>query len=204
METVLERYEVGHVISLPRHLSGFANYCVPAAVVMVCMYWRVKRPDLLWNLPLDPNASEWDEFHEEACKRVREPGLSEGILSQYLHELNIPLEAQYKQLFGLESIFGMLNSGVPPIPVFDRSYMFLGTPSYGHAGVVVDRTRELIVLIDPANSPKFLAEYSIRQFSGSWKKRNNLSILIYPEDELPSFIEVASKAKTLPEFFPGG
>jgi hypothetical protein len=200
----LDGYEGRHVISLPRHLPGIANDCVPASVAMVCMYWRVKRPDLLWNLPKDAKASEWDEFHEEARRRVREPGISEGILSQYLQELNIPLAAQYKQLFGLESMFSMLNSEVPPIPVFDRSYMFLGTPSYGHAGVVVDRTRELIVLIDPANSPKFLAEYSIRQFSESWKRRNNLTILIYPEDVTPSFIEVPSKTRTLPEYFPGG
>jgi hypothetical protein len=191
------------VIQLPRHVAGMVDACIPAAVTMVCMYWRGKRPELVWNLPDDVNSSEWDDFFEEGRRLVRQAGLSEGSLKEYLGELNVPLAVKYQQLFGLDGLFRMLNDDCPPIPVFDRSFMFLGTPSYGHAAVVIDRTKELLVLIDPANYPKFRAEYSMREFLEAWKRRSNLAIVIYPEDAPVQFTSVPSTLKTLTDFFGG-
>jgi len=188
------------VSGLPKLIPAYSDDCVVASVTMVCMYWRVKRLDLRWNLPEDLEASEWDGFLQEGRRRVRQAGLPEGSLYEYLGELGLPLTVKYKQLFGLESIFSMLNAEIPPVPVFDRSFMFTGRQSYGHAGVVVGRTKELIVMMDPANAPRIRTEYSMREFSEAWKKRNNLTILIYPEDMQVQLTEVPSKAKTLTEF----
>jgi hypothetical protein len=189
------------MITLPKMISAMGNDCLVAAVTMVCMYWRATKKNLAWNLPLDFEKQEWNEFYQSGLKYVRISGMPHNNIKRFLSKLNLPLSAKLELLEGMFGLRNLINLNVPPIVIYDHMHFLKGIRGPGHAAVIVDQTEENLVSVDPSLEPKYYCPLFKTHFEISWKLNQNATIIIYPKTY--TIEETRVPTKSLMNFIPG-
>ena len=169
------------MINIPKKVSAFGHDCVVASVTMVCMYWRQKKPDLSWNLPLDFDHEDWNKFIEKGKTYVRTSGMPFNNINRFLRTLSLPLTAKLELLEDTYGLRNLMRALIPPIVFYDRNYFFKNERGIGHAVVMVEQTQEMFTSIDPSFGPKYIHRLYKTDFEEAWKLKQNTTIIIYPK-----------------------
>jgi hypothetical protein len=169
------------MIKLPKKVSACGHDCVVASVTMVCMYWRQAKQSLKWNLPLDFDHKDWDDFYKKGQTYVRKSGMPFNNIKHYLRTLGLPLNPKQEFLEDIYVLRKLIRANIPPIVLYDRNYFFKHERGIGHAVVLVDQTEEMLISIDPAFGPKYVHRLSKTDFEEAWKMKKNATIIIYPK-----------------------
>jgi hypothetical protein len=169
------------MINLPKNISACGHDCVVASVTMVCMYWRQAKKSLKWNLPLDFDHKDWNNFYKKGQTYVRKSGMPFNNIKRYLRTLGLPLNPKQALLDDIYGLRNLIRANIPPIVLYDRNYFFKHERGIGHAVVLVDQTDEMFVSIDPAFGPKYVHKLPKTDFEEAWKMNKNATIIIYPK-----------------------
>lgn len=169
------------MIAIPKMISARGHDCVVASITMVCMYWRQRKQTLQWNLPLDFNHQEWNDFYDKGLTYVRRSGMPFNNIRRYLRTLGLPLDAKLKLLEDEHGLRNLLWADTPPIAIYDRNYFFKHERGIGHAVVLVDQTEEMFVSIDSSFAPKYTHKLPKIDFVEAWKFLGNATVIIYPK-----------------------
>ena len=190
------------MIVLPKMIGGYGHDCVVASVTMVSMYWRMAKQHLPWNLPVDFNDKEWDNFYGKGLTYVRRSGMPFNNIKRFLRTLKLPLSAKLEFLRDEYGLRTLIYANIPPIVIYDRNYFFKHDRGIGHAVVLVDQTEETFVSVDPSFGPKYLFKLAKADFLEAWKLGENATIIIYPKSYRIKERRVPSK--TLIDYFEKG
>jgi hypothetical protein len=170
------------MIKLPKMLGIVDNDCLVACVQMVCMYWRLEKPNLSWkNAPLDFGGSFWDDFHNKGLTYVRDTGVPTNNIKRFLRSLSLPLNAEQHLLEDITGLRRLIDIRVPPIVLYDRHYYFKQTEGLAHSAVLVYYTKETLVSIDPVFEPKYIFRLAEEDFVAAWKLKKRAAIVITPK-----------------------
>jgi hypothetical protein len=169
------------MINLPKKISAYGHDCVVASVIMVCMYWRQAKQSLKWNLPLDFDHKDWNNFYKKGQTYVRKSGMPFNNIKRYLRTLGLPLTPKQEFLKDIYGLRNLIRANIPPIVLYDRNYFFKHEQGIGHAVVLVDQTEEMFISIDPAFGPKYVHKLPKTDFEEAWKMKKNATIIIYPK-----------------------
>jgi hypothetical protein len=169
------------MINLPKKVGARGHDCVVASVTMVCMYWRQAKQSLPWNLPLDFDHEEWNNFYEKGRTYVRRSGMPFNNIKLYLRKLGLPVNAKQELLEDAYGLRNLIRANIPPIVLYDRNYFFKHEYGIGHAVVLVDQTEEMFISIDPSFGPKYVHKLPKTDFEEAWRLKGNATIIIYPK-----------------------
>jgi len=169
------------MIDLPKLIKATGHECVVASVTMVCMYWRKEKQNLNWNLPIDFDAPEWEEFYQNGLKYIRSSGIPSNDIKKFLKELTVPLKIKMEFLQDAYELTKLLSLKIPPIVMYDREYYVRLGHGIGHAVVVVDETKEMFITADPSLYPRRLYSLSKKDFEEAWKFKQNATVIISPK-----------------------
>ena len=190
------------MITLPKMIGASGNECVVACVTMVSMYWRQAKQNLSWNLPLDFDHKEWNNFYENSLTYVRLSGMPINNIRRFLRKMDLPLNAKLEFLEDAYGLRNLIYQNIPPIVLYDRNYFFKHVHGIGHAVVLVDQTEEMLVSVDPSLGPKYIFKLPKTDFVEAWEFKQKATIVIYPKPYRIKETEIPSK--TLMDYLPKG
>lgn len=173
-------------------VSATGNECLVASVTMTCMYWRKAKQSLSWNLPLDLDHEEWNNFYEKGLKYVRRWGIAHNNIRHLLRAVESPLKARLEFLVDTYDLRNLINLHIPPIPLYDRKWFFKNVHDIAHAVVFVDHTKETFVSVDSSFAPKYVFKLHKTDFEEAWKFKKNATVIIYPKSYRPRIRTVPS------------
>jgi len=169
------------MIVLPKHIEATGFECIVASIVMVTMYWRQQEPDLDWNISKDVNDPDWKSFLQRGKLKIKNSGMPFNTLKRFLRSLRIPLTARLEYLQHPSQLARLISFNIPPIVLYDRYFMLKGIPREPHHAVVlVEKTQENFISIDPSLGPKFQTALLEKDFSLAWAQTRNATIIITP------------------------
>lgn len=169
------------MIKVPKMISATGNDCLVASVTMACMYWRKAKQSLSWNLPLDLDHEEWDNFYKKGLKYVRRWGIAHNNIRYLLRAVESPLTARLELLVDTYDLRNLMTLKIPPIPLYDQKWFFKNVHGIAHAVVLVDHTEETFVSVDPSLAPKYIFKPNKTDFEEAWKFKKNATVIIYPK-----------------------
>ncbi len=178
-------------------INAVGNDCVVATVTMVCMYWRQRKQDLDWKLPLDFEHQKWKDFYKKGLTYVRTSGMPANNIKRFLSKLELPLSAKLVLLEDKYGLRNLIDTMVPPIVFYDHTYFLKNVRGPGHAVILVDQTDELFISVDPSLGPKYYSKPAKTDFEEAWKLDHNATIILLPK--IDSIIErkIPSQTKSL-------
>lgn len=180
------------MIDLPKKVSATGNECLVACVAMVCMYWRKSKQRLRWNITSNLDDPEWNEVYKKGLGYVRMSGMPTNNIKLFLDSLNFPLNSALELVEDTRQLTNLMSFLIPPIVIYDRDYFLRSVHGIGHAVVLVDKTDEMFVSIDPSLHPKYIFKLPKADFEEAWKFTQNATVIIYPKSykmrhrEIPS------------------
>jgi hypothetical protein len=180
------------MIDLPKKISATGNDCLVASVLMVCMYWRKSRQSPRWNIADNLDDQEWDKVYQKGLGYVKMSGMPTNNIKWFLNTLNFPLDSRLELVEDTRQLTNLLSLNIPPIVIYDRDYLIRSVHGIGHAVVLVDKTEEMLVSIDPSLHPKYVYKLPKTDFEEAWKFKQNATVIIYPKSykirhrEIPS------------------
>lgn len=187
------------MIDLPMMVKATGHECMVASVTMVCMYWRKEKQNLNWNRPLDFEDHEWTDFYQKGLKHVRSSGIPSNDIKDFLKELTVPLKVKLEYLQDSSELTKLLSLKIPPIVIYDREYFWRLGHGIGHAVVVIDETKEMLITADPSLYPRRSYSLSKKDFEEAWKFKQNATVIISPKAYKLKHREIPSV--TLETFF---
>jgi len=174
------------LIDLPRMIKATGNECLVSSVTMVCMYWRKARQNLSWNIPLDFDHEEWNDFYKKLLKYVRSSGLPHNNIRYVLRALKFPLTARLEFLQDAYNLRNLIELKIPPIVLYDQRWFLRNVHGIAHAVVLVDHTNEMFVSVDPSLAEKYIYKLPKTDFEEAWEYKKNATIIIYPKYYKPT------------------
>jgi hypothetical protein len=180
------------MIDIPKKTKATGHNCVVAAVSMVCMYWRKKRPTLDWSISEDLESPDWNSFSQKGEKYIKASGMPTDAIARFLKNLDMPLKARLEHLTDSHQLIRLLDDLIPPIVLYNQDYYLKGEKGIGHAAILVDKTQEQLITYDSSFYPKCIHPVSKKEFEEAWKMEQNSTIVISPKsvkfrrEEIPS------------------
>lgn len=169
------------MITLPRKIEATGFECLVASVIMVTMYWRLQDPTLEWDISANIDGAEWATVLQRGISKIKNSGMPFNTLKRYLRSLRFPLTAKLEYLQHPSQLTRLFSFDIPPIVLYDRYYMLKGIPREPHHAVVlVDKTQENFISVDPSLGPKFQSSLSENDFAPAWAMTRNATIIITP------------------------
>jgi len=169
------------MINLPKMISATGNDCLVASVTMVCMYWRKARQNLSWNIPLDFDHEEWNNFYKKGLTYVRLSGMPHNNIRHLLRVLKLPLTARLELLQDAYGLRNLIERKIPPIALYDQKWFLRNVHGIAHAVVLVDHTEEMLVSVDPSLAEKYIFKLPKTDFEEAWGYKKNATVIIYPK-----------------------
>jgi hypothetical protein len=170
------------MITLPKYIEATGFECLVSCVTMVAMYWRNQKPNMHWTMPHNFDDDDWKKMFNGGLKYVKSSGVPFNSITRYLKSLNLPLKATLELLADIYELDKLMDLNIPPIVIYDRYFMLRGikmTPF--HSVVLIDKTPETFVVIDPSLAPKFRVSLPKTDFKEAWKITQNATIIIAPQ-----------------------
>jgi hypothetical protein len=170
------------MITLPKYIAATGFECVVSCVTMVTMYWRNQKPKMHWSISHDFDDKDWSNMFNEGLKYVKSSGVPFNSITRYLKSLKLPLKATLELLPDIYELDKLMDLNIPPIVIYDRYFMLRGirmTPF--HSVVLIDKTLEMFVAIDPSLTPKFRVSLPKADFKEAWQITHNATIIIAPQ-----------------------
>ena len=170
------------MITLPKHIEATGFECLISCTTMVCMYWRSQKPSLPWKMSGNFNDKDWNAVFNKGLKYVRSSGVPFNSIRRYLISLKFPLKVSLEFLPDIYEVEKLMDLNIPPIVLYDRYFMLRGIPRTPfHSVVLVDKTKELFIAVDPSLAPKFRISLSKNDFKEAWEITQKATIIITPK-----------------------
>jgi hypothetical protein len=192
------------MIDIPKKIKATGHNCVVAAVAMVCMYWRKKKPTLSWHISEDLESPDWNDFSHKGEKYIKSSGMPTDTIIRFLKNLNMPLNPRLEHLTNSHQLIRLLDDLIPPIVLYNQDYYLREEKGIGHAAILVDKTAEQFITFDSSFYPKCVHPVSKKEFEEAWNMEQNSTIIISPKSVKFRREEISSRTRTIDTYVTAG